>query len=116
MLSCINNDFETLRFTTGDRVTIQYQLRDANNNPIDITDQAFKFAAKKTNDAVDYEIGPVDADIDDVALGLFSFTFTVGAEAFDGVYEIVQIDGALNQFTLTPAGGVLVQVLVGLIN
>lgn len=107
---CINEDFETLEYSTGDKITIQYQYRDANNQPVDITGQAFQFAAKKTNTAVDFEIGPVDAVLDDPVNGLFSFTFTIGLEPFDGVYEIVQNPGTPDKNTLTPAGGVTIKV------
>jgi hypothetical protein len=112
---CINEDFETLGFSTGEKVTLQYQYRDANNNPINITGQAFQFAAKKTNDAVDFEIGPVDADLDDPVNGDFSFTFTVGVDTFEGVYEIAQNPGTPDKSVLTPAGGVDIVVKKSLI-
>jgi hypothetical protein len=114
--ACINEDFETLEFSTGEKVTLQYQYRDANNNPIDITGQAFRFGAKKTNESVGFEIGPVDGDLDDPVNGLFSFTFTVGADDFDGVYEIAQNPGTPDKSILTPAGGVDIKVKQALID
>lgn len=114
-MDCINQDFEKLRLTTGDKITLQYQLRDADNNPVDITDLSFQFAAKIKATDVDYQINPVIADKDDIPNGIFSFTITLPAIEFRGLYEIIQKDGSGDELTLTPAGGVEIQVLTGII-
>ena len=104
-----------MKFETGESATLRYQLTE-DGAAKDITGMLFKFAAKEKHTDTGYTIGPANGVIDDAALGKFSFTLTMPAMPFSGVYSVVMDDGAGARTVLNQRGGDAIRVIESLVD
>ena len=104
-----------MKFETGERVTLRYQLTEGGAAK-DITGMLFRFAAKARHTDDTYKIGPANGVIDDAGEGKFSFTLTMPAVPFSGVYSVVMEDGAGNRTVLNQRGGDAIRVIESLVD
>lgn len=97
---------DTLRIMKGDQVLLRYQLLE-DGRPRDISGMKFILDMKKS-----FHPGfHVHGFIEDAGKGKFSFLIKETNETLSGVMEIKMLDRKGRALTLTPPGGIPVEII-----
>ncbi len=104
---------EPLNIRRGEKVLLRYQLTE-NGSPVNIRGKNFSFRVKTKGPAkVPLKAGfrPVEGVIEDEKKGRFFFTVLDTEDPLKGIYEVFMRSGDGAEITLTPPGGIGIEIV-----